>query len=128
MSSANVAEIHDSDGRANNAEKELAIESYKLTREKRRTGRLQTQITEYTARIAQYTEALTCSTQNCIQMSNQCQTLSYANYNLVRHLRKTRSMVETLEAIVVMLFTIKQDGNMRRVSSKRQVPQRPVSR
>ena len=54
--------------------------------------------------INEYTEALTRSTQDCSQVMNQCQLLSSTNLALSQELRKAKLMVETLEAVIMMLY------------------------
>jgi hypothetical protein len=98
MKNINVADSYDWQHRANAAEQELCIERVKLEREKRRARRFQSQISEYT-------EALARSVQDCSHLMNQCQLISNANLALSGELRKAKSMVETLEAVILLLYT-----------------------
>jgi hypothetical protein len=84
--------------RVNHAEQELAIERTKLQRERRKARQLQSQIDEYI-------EALARSTQGYSQMMSQCQLASNTNLALSKELRKAKLMVETLEAVIVLLYT-----------------------
>jgi hypothetical protein len=93
----NVVDVYDLQHRACKAEQELAIERHKHTREKRRTRRCQTQINEYM-------EALNRSTQDCMQLMNQCQVLSNSSMALSQELWKAKLMVETLEAVIMMFY------------------------
>ena len=94
----NVADVCDLQHRANNAERELAIERTKLEREKRRSRRLQSQINEYI-------EALARSTQDYSQAMNHCQMVSNTNLALSKELGKAKLMVETLEGVILLLHT-----------------------
>jgi hypothetical protein len=98
MKNINVANSYDWQHRANAAEQELCIERVKLEREKRKTRRFQSQISEYT-------EALARSVQDCSHFVNQCQLISNANLALSGELRKAKFMVETLEAVILLLYT-----------------------
>jgi hypothetical protein len=98
MKNINVANSYDWQHRANAAEQELCIERIKLEREKRKTRRFQSQISEYT-------EALARSVQDCSHLVNQCQLISNANLALSGELRKAKFMVETLEAVILLLYT-----------------------
>ena len=98
MKNINVADTYDWQHRANAAEQELSIERVKLERERRRTRRFQSQISEYI-------EALARSVQDCSHLMNQCQLVSNANLALSEELRKRTFMVETLEAVILLLYT-----------------------
>jgi hypothetical protein len=98
MKTINVADAYDWRHRANTAEQELCIERVKLERERRRARRFQCQINEYA-------EALARSVQDCSQVMNQCQLVSNANLALSQELRKAKLMVETLEAVILLLYT-----------------------
>lgn len=98
MKNINVADVYDWQHRASAAEQELSIERVKLERERRRTRRFQSQINEYI-------EALARSVQDCSQVMNQCQLVSNANVALSEELRKAKFMVETLEAVILLLYT-----------------------
>ena len=43
--------------------------------------------------------------QNCSQVMNQCQLVSNTNLALSKELGKAKLMVETLEAIILLLYT-----------------------
>jgi hypothetical protein len=98
MKNINVADSYDWQHRANAAERELSIERVKLERERRRTRRSQSQINDYI-------EALARSVQDCSQVRNQCELVSNANLALSNELRKAKFMVETLEAVILLLYT-----------------------
>lgn len=97
--SVNLADLHDWQHRANLAEQELSIERTKLQREKRKSNRLESQINEYI-------DALTRSTQECIQTTNQCRYLSGTNAILSQEVGKLRLVVQTLEGVIYLLYTI----------------------
>jgi hypothetical protein len=99
----NIADAYDWQHRANVAEQELSIERTKLQREKRRSCRLETQINEYI-------EALTRSTQGCVQARSQCQYLSTSNAVLFQEVGKLRLVVQTLEGVIHLLYTT--DGSV----------------
>ena len=98
MNHINIADACDLQHRANTAERELAIEHTKLERERRKTRRLQSQISEYI-------EALARSTRDCSHVMNQCQMVSNTNMALSKELGKAKLMVETLEAVILLLYT-----------------------
>lgn len=98
MKTINVADAYDWQCRANNAEQELAIEHIKLERERRRNRRLRSQINEYI-------EALARSTQDCSQVMSQCQLVSNTSLAISQELQKAKLIVETLEAVIVLLYT-----------------------
>jgi hypothetical protein len=98
MKNINVADTYDWQHRAIAAEQELSIERVKLERERRKTRRFQLQVNEYI-------EALARSVQDCSQAMNQCQLVSNANLALSEELRKAKFMVETLEAVILLLYT-----------------------
>lgn len=100
MKPINIADAFDLQNRANTAELQLAIEYTKLERERRKTRRLQNQINDYI-------EALARSTQDCSQVMNQCLVISNTNLALSRELEKAKVMVETLEAVLMLLYTIR---------------------
>lgn len=100
MKTVNAADVYDWQHRANHAEQELAIEHSKLERERRRTRRFQSQINEYI-------EALARSTQDYSQVMKQCQIVSNTNVVLSKELGKAKLMVETLEAVIVLLYTLR---------------------
>ena len=102
----NVADAYDWQQRANNAEQELSIVGIKLQQEKRRTRRLQSQINDYI-------EALARSTQDCSRVMGQCQLMSNTSLALSQELQKAKLMVETLEAVIVLLYTTSKDENGR---------------
>jgi len=104
MHNINVADAYDWQHRANMAEQELSIERTKLQREKRKGHRLQTQINEYI-------EALTRSTQDYSQARSQCQFLSNTNLVLSREVGRLRLVVQTLEGVIHLLYTIGSSGS-----------------
>lgn len=104
MRSMTIADAHDLQHRANNAEKELSIQRTKLAHEKRRTRQFETQVNEYT-------EALTRCVQDCTLMRTHCQILSNSNLALSGELQKAKLMVETLEAVIQMLYTTDRCGS-----------------
>jgi DNA repair exonuclease SbcCD nuclease subunit len=106
MTTINVADAYDWQQRANNAEQKLSIVDIKLQREKRRTRRLQSQINEYI-------EVLARSTQDCSRMMDQCQLVSNTNLAISQELQKAKLMVETLEAVIVLLYTTSKDKDGR---------------
>ena len=106
MKTINIADAYDWQQRANIAEQELSIKHVKLERERRKTRRLQSQINEYI-------EALAHSTRDCSQVINQCQLTSNTNLVLSRELQKAKLMVETLEAVIVLLYTTSKDKDGR---------------
>jgi hypothetical protein len=106
MKIINVADAYDWQLRADSAEQRLAIDSVKLERERRKTRRLQSQISEYV-------EALARSTQDCSHAINQCQLVSNTNLALSQELRKAKLMVETLEAVILLLYTSSKDKDGR---------------
>jgi chromosome segregation ATPase len=81
--------------RAGEAQRELVVQRRKL---KKDIHRLRQQVEEYC-------EALRRQTQDYTQLMSQCQQLSNTNINLVRENERARSMVETLEAVIMMLYT-----------------------
>lgn len=107
MKTVNVADAYDWQSRAYRAEQELGTERRKLERERKRSGRCRIQIDEYI-------EALARSTQDCCQMANQCQLLSNANLALSQELRKAKLMVETLEAVILMLYKLSPERDVSR--------------
>lgn len=103
LSATNEADAYDWQHRANIIEQKLSLESDKLQREKRKTRRLQTQINEYT-------DALARSTQDCAQVMKHCQLASDTNMAITQELRRSKVMVETLEAVIVLLFKVDMNG------------------
>jgi hypothetical protein len=104
MHNINLADAYDWQHRAKIAEQELSIERTKLQREKRKGHQLQTQINEYI-------EALTRSTQDYSQARSQCQFLSNTNLVLSREVGKLRLVVQTLEGVIHLLYTIDSSGS-----------------
>ena len=102
MHNISVADAYDLQHRANNTEQELSIERTKLAREIRRSRRLQSQVNEYV-------EALARCVHDCGQMRYHCQLLSNSNLALSQELQKAKLMVETLEAVIQMLYTSSPD-------------------
>jgi len=102
MKTINVADAYDWQQRATNSEEELAIVCIKYEKERRKARRLQSQINEYI-------KALARSTQDCSQVMNQCQVVSNTNTALSRDLQKAKLMIETLEAVIVLLYTTPKD-------------------
>jgi hypothetical protein len=100
----NVADVYDWQHHANIAEQELSIERTKLQREKRKTHRFQAQINEYI-------EALACSTEDCRQARSQCQFLSNTNWVLSHEVGKLRLVVQTLEGVIHLLYTVDNSGS-----------------
>jgi hypothetical protein len=94
----NIADAFDLQNRANTAEHQLAIEYTNLERERRKNRRLQNHINDYM-------EALARSTQDCRKVMNQCLVISNTNLSLSRELEKAKVMVETLEAVIMLLYT-----------------------
>jgi hypothetical protein len=111
IKTVNVADAYDWQYRAYHAEQELSIERTKLEREKRRSRRFQIQIDEYI-------EALTRSTQDCCRMANQYQLLSNTNFAIAQELQKAKLMVETLEAVILMLYKLSPDRDKSREVSQ----------
>jgi len=97
MKTINVANAYDWQQRAHDTEQELSIAYIRLERGKRKTQRLECQINEYI-------EALARSTQDCSMVMNQCQIVSNTNLGLSRELQKAKLMIETLEAVIVLLY------------------------
>lgn len=95
--STSVADAYDLQHRAHNTEQELSIERAKVAREIRRNRRLQSQINEYV-------EALARCVHDCGQMKYHCDLLSNSNLALSQELQKAKLMVETLEAVIQMLY------------------------
>jgi uncharacterized protein YigA (DUF484 family) len=98
----NIANVYDWQQRAKDAEKEVSIEQAKLERERRKNQRLQSQISEYI-------EALARSSQDCSQAINQSLLTSNTNLALSKELQKAKLMVETLESVIVLLYTTSKD-------------------
>ena len=101
MSSLDITD--DWQQRAGNAEHELATQRRRLNRAWKENRRLQQQVEEYC-------EALGRSTRDCTQLMSQCQQLSNANLGLTRENEKTKFMVETLEAVLMMLHAPRKEA------------------
>jgi chromosome segregation ATPase len=101
MSSLDITD--DWEARAGNAELELANQRRRLNRAWKENRRLQQQVEEYC-------DALGRSTQDCTQLMSQCQQLSNANVGLTRENEKARYMVETLEAVLMMLHAPRKEA------------------
>jgi predicted RNase H-like nuclease (RuvC/YqgF family) len=97
MHTVNAAHAYDLNHRATAAEVELSTIQTKLAREKRKTRRLQSQIQEYMEALAQCVE-------QCTLMRNHCHIMSNTNLALSQELQKGKFMVETLEAVLQMLY------------------------
>ncbi|KAH6664013.1 hypothetical protein B0J14DRAFT_682541, partial [Halenospora varia] len=117
MKTVNVADAYDWQQHAMDAKQALSIACIKLEREQQRAWRLRSQINKYI-------EALACSTQDCSHMMSQCQLVSNTNLALSQELQKGRLMVETLEAVIVLLYTTSKDkdGQGGTSGSKGEVP------
>ncbi|RDL36271.1 uncharacterized protein BP5553_06883 [Venustampulla echinocandica] len=102
LKTVNAADAYDWQQRANTSEQELSVVRVKFEREKRRTRRLQSQLNEYI-------EALAYSTQSCEQIMKQCQLASNTSLAISEDLRRAKIMVETLEAVIVLLYTSSKD-------------------
>ncbi len=100
MGKINNADAFDLQLRADNAKQELSIVHARLEQERRKNRRLEHQINEYV-------EALARSTQDCRQVMDQFQLVSNANLACSQELRKAKLIVETLEAVIVLLHTSK---------------------
>lgn len=103
MNNINVADAYDWRWHANKVEQELSVERTKLEREKRKSRRQQIQINEYV-------EALARSAQDYSHARNQCQFLSNTNSVLSNEVGKLRLVVQTLEGVIHMLYTIDSSG------------------
>jgi hypothetical protein len=103
MANINVATLRDWECRAYYAEEELHYERIKLGREKRKNQRYRNQIDEYV-------KALASSTQ-------QCQFLSNTNLALSREYQKAKLMIETLEAVIIMLYKLSPTRDSQKESS-----------
>ncbi|KAH6670174.1 hypothetical protein B0J14DRAFT_598023 [Halenospora varia] len=113
MSNSNVADAHDWQSRANIAELELAIERKGLSREKRRTRRLQVEVNKHY-------ETLTLSKQVANEAINQCQYLLNINSLLAQEIQRQRIAVETLEVVIQKICAQSQDGGVSRDTPSRQ--------
>jgi myosin heavy subunit len=82
--------------RASDAEHELANQRRQLNRVWKENRRLRQQVEEYC-------DALNRSTRDYTQLMGQCQQLSNTNIGLARENEKAKFMVETLEAVILML-------------------------
>jgi hypothetical protein len=83
--------------RAHNTEQELSIERTKVAREIRKNRRLQSQVNEYV-------EALARCVHDCGQMKYHCDLLSNSILAKDQELQKAKLMVETLQAVIQMLY------------------------
>jgi predicted metal-dependent RNase len=109
--SINVANLYDWQQRAYQAEQELQSARTKLERERRRSVRSQCQTGEYV-------EALARSSQDYAHVMEQCRALSSTNLGLAQELGKAKIMVETLEAVLMMLWGISPDKALARKRSQ----------
>lgn len=101
MSSLDITD--DWQQRAGNAEHELASQ-------RRRLNRAWKEIRQLRQQVEEYCEALGRSTADCTLLMSQCQQLSNANLGLTRENEKTKSMVETLEAVLMMLHAPRKEA------------------
>jgi hypothetical protein len=106
MQTFDTAETHDWQHRASIAEHEVSINAMKLTRERRKTRGFQIQIKEYM-------EALAHSTQECTRITSQYHLALNTNFALSRDLHKAKVMIETLEAVIVLLHTTSKQSDGR---------------
>jgi len=60
--------------------------------------------------INEYTDALARSTQDCGQVMKHCQLATDTNIAITQELRRSKVMVETLEAVIVLLYTVNTNG------------------
>lgn len=97
MHTVNAAHAYDLNHRATAAEVELSTVQTQLAREKRKTRRLQSQVQEYM-------DALEQCVGHCTLMRNHCHIMSNTNLALSQELQKGKFMVETLEAVLQMLY------------------------
>lgn len=102
MNTINVADAYDWQQRAHDFEQQLSVLGTKFERERRRSRRLQSQVNEYI-------EALGISTQNCSQVIQQCQLVSNTSLAISEKLRVAKLTIETLEAVIVLLYTSSKD-------------------
>jgi hypothetical protein len=78
--------------------KKLSTETIKYSNEQRRNRRLESQVNDYV-------DALQRSTADSIQVGNQYQMLCTVNIALSQELAKAKLIVETLEAVILLLYT-----------------------
>ena len=90
MRSINVADAYDWQNRANAAEQKLLAERAKLTREKRKTRRLQSQVQE--------------SVKGWTACTQQCQSLTNSNYALSGECQRLKAIIESLEHVIQRVF------------------------
>jgi septal ring factor EnvC (AmiA/AmiB activator) len=90
MRSINVADAYDWQHRANAAEQKLLAERAKLTREKRKTRRLQSQVQE--------------SVKGWTTCTQQCQVLTNSNYAFSQECQRLKAIIETLEHVIQRVF------------------------
>ncbi|KAL5325372.1 hypothetical protein ACEPPN_006497 [Leptodophora sp. 'Broadleaf-Isolate-01'] len=109
INAINVADAYDWQHRANAAEQKLSIAMTEVERQKRYTGRLQSQINELHSQIKEYIDALGRSTRDNNHAINQCQLLLNANTHLSQELRKAKLMVETLKTVIFTLYKSSAD-------------------
>jgi len=77
-------------------EQALSTKCVELEREKQKNQHLQLQVNKVTT-------ALVNTIQDNSNMINQCQLVSNTNLALSEELRKAKTIVETLEAVILML-------------------------
>ena len=106
LNTINVADAYDWQQRAHDFEQQLSVLGTKFERERRLNRRLQSQINEYI-------DALGRSTQNCSQVIHQCQLVSNTSLVISENLRVAKLTIETLEAVIVLLYTSSKDWNSR---------------
>jgi hypothetical protein len=111
----NVADAYDVQNRANNAERELSIARTKLTREIRKNRRLQQQIYEYM-------EALARTVQDCSVMKHHFELVSSSHLALSQESQREKLKVETLEAVIRMLYTssLEKSGSLDSMTGEEQ--------
>jgi chromosome segregation ATPase len=112
MSSVDIVDAHDWKQHAIAIEKSLSTERGKTKRAEKMLRKLRTErdllrkkVDMLQCQIEEYSVALGSSTQDCSRLINQCRGLSETNLALAKDIQKSKSMVETLEAVIMMLFT-----------------------
>lgn len=93
----NIAEAYDLQDRVTEAEKELSIVRNKLKEETRKSRRHEQQKFEY---MDAHARAL----QDCNMLSHHFQLVSGSHLALSKEFEKAKLMVETLEAVIRMLY------------------------
>ena len=110
MSSVDIVDAHDWKQHAIAIEKSLSTERGKTKRAEKMLRKLRNerdllrrQVDMLQCQNDEYSAALGRSTQDCSRVITQCRGLSETNLALGQELQKAKVMVETLEAVIMML-------------------------